>query len=289
MADFSIFNYSVPEKWYYGVYRDSSPCRISARPFSLVHEDKSDECWLILHGYRGYPGEFVRPAADLYEAGFDVFVPRLPGHGTSGKDFIRSHSRDWMGLAENALADLKTRYTKVNILGHSMGTAMAAILGCPDPDVGKIIYVCPSFENLQMPFFARLALRLLSPFTPKVNCHWHASSKYHLHYEGAPCDEQYMGKEYWTWFFTRQLPEYYSVMKKGLKAVGEYPHEHLVICPCKDKIISIPSLELYRKAVGDGQNVVMIDNGTHFLFYDKDPLAEEAAVYAVLNFANKSL
>lgn len=284
--DFSIFEYSVPGKWYDGVYSDSVPCRRAARSFSLLHEEKTDECWLFIHGYRGYPGELVRPAVDLFRAGFDVFVPRLPGHGTCGKDFIRSHSKDWMGLAANAIADLRTRYSKVHLLGHSMGTAMAAILGCPDPEIGKIVYVSPSFENLQMPWTARLALRVLSPFTPKVNCHWHPSSKYHLHYEDAPCDEMYLGGEYWTWFFTRQLPEYYTLLKRGLKAVKEYDHEHLVICPGRDKVISLPSLELYKSAVREErQNFVVIPGGTHSLFYDKDPAAEEAAVNAVISFA----
>lgn len=286
-ADFSIFDYSVPQNWYDGVYRDRNQCRSAARPFSLVHEQKAEECWLIIHGYRGYPGEFVRPATDLFEEGFDVFVPRLPGHGTCGKDFIKSHSTDWMGLAVNAVNDLKSRYSKVHLLGHSMGTAMAAIIGCGDPRIGKIIYVSPSFENLQMPWTARVALHLLSPFTPKVNCHWHPSSKYHLHYENAPCDEMFLGTEYWTWYFTRQLPEYYRLMKRGLKAVGEHEHEHLVICPGRDKIISLPSLKLYRDAVGGRQNYVIIENGTHSLFYDKDPKAESDAVDAVISFAKK--
>lgn len=286
-TDFSIFDYSVPDEWYRGVYRDRKQCCSAARPFSLIHKAKADECWLIIHGYRGYPGEFVRPATDLFEEGFDVYVPRLPGHGTCGKDFIRSHSKDWMGLAANAVNDLKRKYSKVHLLGHSMGTAMAAIIGCPDSEIGKIVYVSPSFENLQMPWKARIALRLLSPFTPKVNCHWHPSSKYHLHYENAPCGEMYLGGEYWTWFFTRQLPEYYRILKKGLKALRGNAHEHLVICPGRDRIISLPSLELYREAVGDSQNYTIVDNGTHSLFYDKDPVAEQQAVEAVISFARK--
>ena len=70
-----------------------------------------------------------------------------------------------------------------------------------------------------------------------------------------------------------------------MKAIGENAHEHLVICPGRDKIISLPSLELYKEAVGDGQNFVIIENGTHSLFYDKDPQAEESAVEAVISFA----
>lgn len=286
-VDFSQFEYSVPEYWYRGVYQDRTKCRDAARSFSLKHETQADECWLVIHGYRGYPGEFVRPAVDLFREGFDVFVPRLPGHGTCGRDFVRSHAEDWTGLSGNAIQDLKTKYSKVHLLGHSMGTAIVAMLASKDPELGKIVYVSPSFENLQMPWTARVMLHILAPFTPKINCHWHPSSKYHLHYENAPADELYLGGEYWTWFFTRQLPEYYRIMKSGLKAIGQYPHEHLVICPGRDRIISLPSLELYKEAVGGRRNYVVIANGTHSLFYDKDPQAEEDAVDALVSFARQ--
>ena len=284
-ACFTAFDYSVPDKWYEGLYTDLAPVRKSARSFRIVHENRPAECWLLIHGYRGYPGEMVRPATDLYEEGFDVFVPRLPGHGTSGDDFIRTGSSDWMGVVEKAVGDLKTRYDKVNIAGHSMGSAMAAIIGCGDGQIGKIVYICPSFENAQMPLPARIALRVCAPFTPRLNCRWHQSRSYHLHYEDAPCDDSYLGHEYWTWYFTRQLPQYYRIMKRGLKAVGEHPHEHLVICPGKDRIISIPSLKLYRKAVRGNENVVMVENGTHCIMYDKDPDAEEKAIRAIVDFA----
>lgn len=279
--------YSVPDQWYEGLYKDKQPCRPAARPFCLLHSKPSKECWLLIHGYRGYPGELVRPATDLYGIGFDVYVPRLPGHGTCGDDFVRSCSDDWIGVISNAINDLKRQYGKVNLLGHSMGTAIAALLGCNDPVVGKIVYACPSFENLQMTLPSRLILKILAPFTSKVRCKWHPSSKYHLHYENAPYDEMYFGAEYFRWFFTKKLSEYYRIMKQGLECVSMYPHEHLVICPMLDKVISIPSVELYRKAVGERENVVCIENATHCVFYDKDPLAEEKAVDAILSFATQ--
>lgn len=281
------YRFSVPDKWYEGLYRDRKTCCSAARSFSLLHGDRSRECWLLIHGYRGYPGELVRPAEDLYDSGFDVYVPRIPGHGTCGDDFIDSCGDDWVGIIMNAIDDLKTRYDKVNLLGHSMGTAIAAVLGCGDPDVGKIIYVCPSFENLQMTPASRLLLKLLTPFTPKIRCKWHPSSKYHLHYENAPCDEMYLGREYFQWFFTKKLGEYYRIMKQGLKCIAADPHEHLVICPMLDRMISVPSAELYRKAVGKRENIIYIENATHSVFYDKDPGAENMAVDAVIDFAKE--
>ncbi len=283
--DLSKIIYSVPPDWYDGVYEDKKECQDAARSFSLVHEQRKDECWLLIHGYRGYPGELVRPAVDLFEAGADVFVPRLPGHGTGGKDFEKSKGDDWLKLAENALESLKKDYRRVHILGHSMGSSLAAILGCADEKVGKVVLVCPSFVNRQMNLPARVILKICAPFTCKVRCKWHASSKYHLHYENAPCDEQYLGHEYFRWFFTRRLFDYYKLNKRALKAVTESEHEHLLIVPDKDEVISKPSAELYVRSGGNAGNVIYIENGTHSVFYDKDPNAEEAAVQAILEFA----
>lgn len=278
-------HYEIPEKWYDNVYKDKTECRSGARSFSMIHDKKASECWIFVHGYRGYPGEMVRPAVDLYAAGFDVFVPRLPGHGTCGKDFIRSHGSDWISVVQNAIADLKTRYKTVHLLGHSMGTSIIAMLGCSDPEIGKLVLVSPSFENLEMKQPARTILKVLSVFTPKVRCKWHISSKYHQHYENAPCDEAYLGEEYWKWYFTKQLLEYYKIMKDGLKETKEHPHELLIINPKKDKIISGPSVELFLEAGGSSSRVVDIENGTHSVLYDKDPDAEEQAVRAIVGFA----
>ena len=279
--------YSVPDEWYKNSYRDKMECCSAARPFSMLHETKTSECWLLIHGYRGYPGEMVSPAEALFKEGYDIYVPRLPGHGTCGKDFISSHSADWIALCKNAITYLQQNYAKVHLLGHSMGSSIAALLGCADEKIGKIVYVSPSFENLQMKQPARIILKLLSFFTPKVRCKWHMSRKYHQHYENAPCDEEYLGQEYWKWYFTVQLLEYYKLMKDAFRLLTENPHEHLIVYPMKDHIISEPSVSMLTEVLGSSANIVSIPTGTHAVLYDKDPKAEQTAIDAIVSFALK--
>ena len=277
--------YSVPDSWYAGYYLDqAAPCR-AARSFSMLHEQPSRECWLIIQGYRGYPGEFVRPASDLFKLGYDVFVPRLPGNGTSCEDFIRSHASDWIGVSRAALEDLKTRYSRVHIVAHSMGAAIALIIAWGDAAVGHIVLACPSFTNTQMPLSFRLRLRLQSLFKPVIDCHWQKSTAFHLHYEGAPDDDDYLGAEYWTWTFTRHHLDYWKVMRQGMKHLRRARHDHLVLCPLLDDFISVPSTTLFRQIVGDEARVAEIPGGTHFVFYDIDPTAEQTAVQAICDYA----
>lgn len=99
----------------------------------------------MIHGYTGYPGETITPAYEIYKCGYDVYVPRLQGHGTSKNDFIASNSDDWLNVINNAIKSLSKKYIKVNLIGHSMGGCISAILGCNNSCVNKIIYMAPAF------------------------------------------------------------------------------------------------------------------------------------------------
>lgn len=278
-------DYSVPALWYEGLYSDKQSCCSAARPFSMIHEEHSRECWILVHGFRGYPGELVRPATDLYNAGFDVYVPRLPGHGTSKNDYIRSRAEDWVGLVKNAVDDLKKQYKKVNILGHSIGSAIVSVVCASDNEVGKTVYACPCFASRQLTFWSSILLSVLSVFTPAIKIGWKPDSRYRLHYENAPCDDTFLGHEYWQYLFTRHTKDCVRLYKKGIKEFGKNKRKCLVIYPLDDHEMSEPSVELLKKAAGDRITVVEIENGTHFVFYDKDEKAEDKAVNAIVSYA----
>ena len=74
-------------------------------------------------------------------------------------------------------------------------------------------------------------------------------------------------------------------MKDGFQVLTKHPHEHLVIYPMLDRIISAPSVAMLTEALGERANIVSIPTGTHSVLYDKDPDAEHAAVDAIVAFA----
>lgn len=281
------YRFSVPESWYEGCYKDRHICRSAGRSFSLLHKEKTEETWLLVHGFRGYPGELVYPAEQLYEAGFDVFVPHLPGCGTSGRDFANTGRSDWLRLVENAIGDLKKRYRKVHLLGHSMGTCLVGILGAPDRDIGKIVYAAPAFANRIFDEKEKARMTRLLKVKKKERCNWTSSPDYRLHYENAPCDSPYFGKEYWRWTFFGQLLSLDGLIEETMEKVKNFPHESLVLCPMLDRMVTVPSMERFLEETGRNDQVVRIPDGTHFLFYDRDPTAEKQAVDAVLDFARK--
>ncbi len=277
--------YSVPSSWYDGVYQDKvAPCD-AGRSFSLKHSRKSDNAVLCIHGYTGYPGEMVRPAADLYKAGCDVYVPRLPGHGTSGRDFEKSRMDDWIRFAENAASDLVRSYRNVYLVGHSMGGGIALITAAEVDGIRKAAVAAPAVyagEKLPVsPAFAKAISVLIKRFPHS----WHTNPAYHMHYEGAPKDDLYLGKQYWSWVYVRQILELHLLMRRAADSLPaiRIPVEVLVLE--NDTILPNPSYPDYIRAhMSAPLDIRMIEGASHYIFYDKDSNAEEEAVRSIVSF-----
>lgn len=273
------FDYSVPGSWYDGCYIDKGSTVKASRSFSLRNGNR--RACLMLHGYQGYPGELVRPAVDLFEKGFDVYVPRLPGHGTSGDDFASSGWEDWVRLSLNAARDLSGRYGSFSILGHSMGTALA-LIASSETHPERVVLAAPAIPSgMGMPG----SDEILSIFgdAARIRKEWHPNREYRMYYEDAPADDEYLGAEYWSWVYPKGLQ---GLMKVLEKAEGLLP---LIECPilsiaCEKDEVAGPGCAI--AAAGKARNGMLksIGNATHFCFYDKDKKAEQEAVDAVLDF-----
>lgn len=83
---------------------------------------------LFIHGYTGSPHDFEYMAKEVNRVGFTVSVPRLPGHGTCGEDFLMTTARDWLRRVFDAYYDLKAICDRVHVVGLSMGGVIALIL-----------------------------------------------------------------------------------------------------------------------------------------------------------------
>ncbi len=276
-----MFEYKVPGSWYAGAYEDKAEVIPAARSFSFLHEIRSDKAVLLIHGYAGYPGELIHPAKQLYEAGFDVFCPRLPGMGTSGKDFMRSRSSDWIKVILNASADLSLHYASFNTVSHSMGTLLAIIASIEYP-VDKMVLCAPA---LSLPAFKGKPLGLISLFKKDVPAPWQSDSRYHLHYENAPCDDALLGREYWSHMYMKQLSELKNLSLKASKAFLKVKGDLLMILCADDVITDIKGAEaLFNKRNGDRDRLCIINGATHYVYYDILEEAEKKAVEETLSF-----
>jgi carboxylesterase len=120
------------------------PTLARALPFS-IDPPGAREAVLLLHGLSGNPSELMPVGKALAALGYAVSAPRHPGHGSSQKDLLRCRSEDWLRSSIDAYLDLRSRYSTVHVLGHSMGGLLATLVASAF-DAPKLMLLAPAYE-----------------------------------------------------------------------------------------------------------------------------------------------
>src|SRR5262245_66506084 len=76
-------------------------------------------------------------------AGFEVSVPRLPGHGTVVDDMLDTRWPDWLAAAVDAYDELAARVDHVAVVGQSMGGTLACWLAANRPATVALVCINP--------------------------------------------------------------------------------------------------------------------------------------------------
>lgn len=268
-----MFEYEVPDYWYDNCYKDRGKIISAARSFSSV--SGKDRAVLLVHGYQGYPGELVRPSRDL-APNFDVYVPRLPGMGTTGDDFSACSYKDWLLLIDNALSDLCSRYKEVFLLGHSMGALISLAL-VNRHDVKKLVLACPAFEPIGI---TKNDMLKLNEKVKRIEIEWKADPRYRMYYENAPKDDEIFAAHYWRYLNTDRILDLYTLSEIAQVEALKLKSETLILTAEKDGVVS----NKVDKYFNDKAIIRNLTFATHFLFYDIDKVSEHYAVDEVLSF-----
>lgn len=270
--DYSLFDFGVRD-YAADFLKGSSPVFSCARPFALRHTPKAEAAVLLLHGFTGYPGELVRPAVDLYEAGLDVLVIRHPGHGTCTADFLASDDRMWLECSEAAYLDLAGSYRTVYVGGHSMGGLIATVLAERHP-IPRLILLAPAIKIRNAPWRAWF----LRPFTRGLKNNWTPDPTYKMYYENSPCDDLAMGKEYWSALYPKPVCHLDHLSRVCRRNLGKITSDALVLFGDNDLTCDPDGGRLLGNRSQGTTTCVTIPDGTHLLPYDRDIRAQDEAV-----------
>ena len=101
---------------------------------------------VVLHGFTGNPSSVRGVAEAMISAGFDVELPRLPGHGTTIDDMQRTGWGDWFDESERAVTDMSARVDRCIVLGQSMGGTLALAAALQYPDIAGLVCINPATQ-----------------------------------------------------------------------------------------------------------------------------------------------
>jgi carboxylesterase len=124
---------------------------------------------LLCHGFSGSAKSMIGWARHLETAGFQVLLPRLPGHGTTWQECNQTTWPDWYACVEEAFATLQARCQQVFLAGLSMGATLCLRLAEQHgSDVSGLTLVNPAInisEPLRWVYLLRAlpVLRLVIP------------------------------------------------------------------------------------------------------------------------------
>ncbi len=122
---------------------------------------------LLFHGFTATTAEVRLLGKRLFEAGYTVSGPLLPGHGTQPEDLNRVKWTDWVSCGEQAYIELASRCRGVVIGGESMGALVALAVAARQPGVRGILLFAPAFR-LRINTADQIRLRLIAPFIKGV-------------------------------------------------------------------------------------------------------------------------
>jgi len=86
---------------------------------------KSRTLVYLIHGVTGTPAEMKYVGRKLWQSGYDVYLPTLPGHCAKIRDLLRSNEEDWIEHVIRQLSFLRKRYSHVFAAGLSAGALLA--------------------------------------------------------------------------------------------------------------------------------------------------------------------
>lgn len=114
-------------------------------PFSIG--ENRDHGILLIHGFTASPSH-VLPLGEALagKTGCTVAAPLLPGHRTTMEDLKRFGWRDMLSAALEAFDDLASRCSRVSVIGHSMGGALA-LLVASRRNVDRLVPITPGLTQ----------------------------------------------------------------------------------------------------------------------------------------------
>ncbi len=212
---------------------------------------------LLCHGFTGSP-QSLRPWAEyLAEAGLSVWLPRLPGHGTTWQEMARTRWEDWYAEVDRAFDELRAKSDEIFVMGLSMGACLALRLAeVRGPAISGLVLVNPSVTADTRLFLLAPALKFVLPSLKGITSDIKKQQTCELGYDRIPVKA------------AATLPGLWKITQSQLSDVTQ---PVLVYHSTVDHVVGPGSLQVLRQALPAGQlEVRELSDSYHVATLDND-------------------
>lgn len=252
------------------MFLDNYPCTSSSFAHSRVFKGLSSApAILLLHGFMGSPYDLVWIGKQLNEAGYTIYIPRLPGHGTNSKDFLASNWQAWLRAVCDIYINISAMHESVFVAGYSMGGLLASLLAAHfNPE--KLILFAPAFLTKDK----RIALAPVAKFFVKT-----LPLSITKSYDDA--EFQKAQKDYLGIVYVPKLADLLKLMKLAKKTLDYVKAETLILLSEKDNLVPIEVKDLLNERLKAQKEFVILKESSHAL---TDGAEREEVVKSVIEF-----
>ncbi|MCB0076709.1 MAG: alpha/beta fold hydrolase [Anaerolineales bacterium] len=156
---------------------DESPrLRADSGTQALLHGQRTARAVVLFHGYSNGPLQWLRFGQRCQARGYNVLIPRVPGHGWQDRHSTASDltAETLLRVTQESVDIAQGLGARVVVMGLSMGGAMAAWAAHHRADVALAVLVAPAFAVQRVPQRLSAPLSAVVRRLPNVNLWWDA-------------------------------------------------------------------------------------------------------------------
>lgn len=239
------------------MFFDNYPIKLSdtTKPFFLKGL-KTAPAILLIHGYTGSPRDMIWLGHQLNEAGYNIYIPRLPGHGTNKNDFLTTNWKDWLRKVCDEYIDLCAMYERAFVGGLSMGGVLTSLIASRfNPE--KIFLCAPAFIATDN----RIKLTpFLKFFVKKITT---VKKTYENDPEYGRAMADYNGVEYLA-----KSADLYKLQRLALKNMVFIRSQSLTVLSKADKLVPFKVKDLIDKNLRNQNDYLILEKSSHIVTND---------------------
>jgi len=232
------------------------------KPFS--HKSDSEVGVLVIHGITSTTSSMKFLAQQFAEAGFNVELPGLTGHGTKWQDMNSLKYTDWIDDLEKALAKLKNRCSKIFLCGLSLGGGLALFMAGKHPEISGVILINHAAKFTNPKFWFVPILKKFVKSVPAVASDLKDPDAKEIAYDRTP---------------TNGVHEMLKMLKEVKKMQPHINSPVLIFKSKEDHVVPRISATFTMKMLGSkDKELIWLENSYHVapLDYDKELIAKKS-------------